>query len=596
MSAIMGSNPVSHGVPATQIKVKAEKALMDKSSQPSELETTRIQLQGLEGDARFFIRIIDKDMEKKSGDDKSLSAHRCVPLKINQEGKEKEVFVSVGSLSKRLLLTEKQITRASKEGRLEELVNKRAEYLIKNKTILEKYQLDSKDRSVKTKSGEETGMKIRNLFKITKSFHFAMENEKADAQKFFEVEHKKGEKVVPYIGIKIKGATHILTWENKEKLGEGHLGIAYKVLNVSSGAFQVLKLAHRGSELAIEFEPTALQAVDDARDKSKPRHPGIQAPPYAVINLTFGKEDDEIYVVGYLGRLYSGGDLLDKVFAGNLTVAEQVSLPAQVSLLKKLMSSLNELSVERNFSHSDIKPENIFLDLNGYPVIGDLTDAVCLTSEESKVPQKDAVIGDVVDDFSIGSMSRGYFSEDAGKMKVSVRSYAENELKSKEENLEKAKEDQENGAKASKSGDKQAAAKYFASAEHAKKAAEECQKKVNFLKRVFDNISRFQDLYGMTKTMREVLVDRSSQIKEEAKKAGNPQLLTDKAKYIDEFDNLPANKLLKEMETALITMEASIHNLVSGMEEEIDYNTKISSVREVISNFAKQWEALPLPK
>ena len=64
-----------------------------------------------------------------------------VPLKITEKGVNKEVLVSIGSLSKRLLLTEKQIQKSAKEGTLEQLIEKRVAFLSRNKEILEDAQI-----------------------------------------------------------------------------------------------------------------------------------------------------------------------------------------------------------------------------------------------------------------------------------------------------------------------------------------------------------------------------------------------------------------------------------------------------------------------
>src|SRR5437868_14821742 len=118
---------------------QADAAPMKKSTIWSRgSHTSRVKLEGLDKDARFFISTMERPVYNFV---KRIHAW-IYYVDVNIGGKKE--LVSINALAERLLLQKQEIKKAYKEGRLEQLIKKRVEDLIKNKDDLNQLERTNK--------------------------------------------------------------------------------------------------------------------------------------------------------------------------------------------------------------------------------------------------------------------------------------------------------------------------------------------------------------------------------------------------------------------------------------------------------------------
>ena len=133
-------------------------------------------------------------------------------------------------------------------------------------------------------------------------------------------------------------------------LGEGALGIAYKVFMMSTGDIAVIKEAKMESGV---YDLIAEQAIMDLRNEVKLLNSlegaeGLQKPPHRVVYVSSQKG---ALKVGYIGRLYSG----------DMKEVRPEKPEQRVDVVRQLLLGLKTLH-NKGIRHGDIKPRNIFID------------------------------------------------------------------------------------------------------------------------------------------------------------------------------------------------------------------------------------------
>lgn len=172
-------------------------------------------------------------------------------------------------------------------------------------------------------------------------------------------------------------------FEELEVLGHGSDGVVFRVLNITSGIFEALKLASDG------FDPDTVRKFHEGGEKlralsqfvdlisestnlimlnEKYPHPSIQDRPTATFDC-WGPGGTRI--TGYAGREYPG-TLLDWLRGEN----EDEDRLCACSML---INSVHHLHTVANVRHRDLKPNNVYVDLvdgNFRMMIGDWSHAL----------------------------------------------------------------------------------------------------------------------------------------------------------------------------------------------------------------------------
>lgn len=138
-----------------------------RGSKAKASEGLRHTLPGLEADPRFYIKKMD--ISKTAGGIRSVFSrmNRSINyIKLKSGSLDgNEVYININSLAKRLLLSKKEIKQAIKEGRLEQLIQDRAESFTKGN--IEKYkEIFDQYEFVKGELQSQGGLKARTLMKV----------------------------------------------------------------------------------------------------------------------------------------------------------------------------------------------------------------------------------------------------------------------------------------------------------------------------------------------------------------------------------------------------------------------------------------------
>lgn len=335
----------------------ADDALMQKGTYGSKY--SRLQLKGLDH-SKFAIRIMSK-FEQWVMKYILFSPEKIVPLHVS--GKKDPVVVNVGSLCKRLLLTEKEVREAYKGHTLEALVQKRADELAGHE-ILENYELQ-KDRSVTINKGEKSLLDLPTLLNIGKAYSNAIKGlkEPDDSVAFRIGEHR-------FNVFKIAGQQPVVVTDmHAEDIAEGQFGKVIKTLNIASHTFLAIKIAQKASDI-----PNTKREYDILMDIHKNGNlEGVQAKPIALLAKS-GQ-------MAYLGHLYYGD-------AWDWSKNEQ-TVQKRLECCQKIMQGFYNVSMKCNYWHKDIKPMNMLLTKEGNPVIADLGSAKKLSPPNVPAEEED---------------------------------------------------------------------------------------------------------------------------------------------------------------------------------------------------------------
>lgn len=337
--------------------VELTSPLFQKKKVKKYKESERLTLQGMNPrDGRFLV----KKMEIPKGEwrlTRWLRSFRWVRFKTG-EG-EKEIYVNIRSLSKRLLLEPNAITAAAaKKGGLEALVDTRTKAL---QGALEVYQ---KQFSAYKEKYPETTIEGEFLLKITLASSGLWQKMKVsneeDQKKVFDklsagilVNEKNNEYIVRADSHKV----HVIDMTKPKLIGGGGEGIVYRVRDAATNAFMSMKVTR--NPLHGEREAKQLLALQ----AKAPKHP-FQKPPTIVTKITVITGKDSSQEVGVLiGDLYKAPSLSRPDMIGYIKMMQdpENSMRYQgmcIDCLKKVWEQFNALG---EIYHGDIKPENIFI-------------------------------------------------------------------------------------------------------------------------------------------------------------------------------------------------------------------------------------------
>ena len=165
------------------------------------------------------------------------------------------------------------------------------------------------------------------------------------------------------------------SYEILEKIGEGGMGIVFKVRHRELHSIYAMKLISSGKETS---EEDIQRFRQEAQIMAKLKHPGI------VQVIDFREEGGQYYLIMELLE----GTTLDE------RIKQKISIRKGVEILKKVLEAM-QYAHSQGVIHRDIKPENIFVTASGEAKIGDfgLAKTRTLDSASQKLTKTGALIG-----------------------------------------------------------------------------------------------------------------------------------------------------------------------------------------------------------
>lgn len=234
----------------------------------------------------------------------------------------------------------------------------------------------SEDNHILLGANKETHIPLATLLKVLKEF------------KIFQESGKEGGTVLmadqkAFVAMKQNHAFSLFEWPSWSKesslqptsrkdLGSGAFGSCYAVLNIATGAFEALKNMHNNADAKETFATETLMLKHLNRFG---KHPNLQEPPHAVIDLT-NPASPVAPVYGYTIRLIEEGDLTDWLSRGKFDQKDLLAIGSQ------LLDALYEFSMVRGLRHNDIKPDNVLMDAGSIPKIADWGSAAPIIDDD----------------------------------------------------------------------------------------------------------------------------------------------------------------------------------------------------------------------
>lgn len=385
---------------------EALEPLISKKKQKNKV--LRISFRELGDDARFFIK------QMRPSD--SCSTKLCQALRyVKVQQSDRSYWLHANSLSTRLVIPLKTIRDACKKQNLEALIARHLSYMRRLKEMelqgaffpdyfkanlipqqshwKQAIELNSVEVLIETQFA-----KVNFIFQRFQEIHIKNKYENRDGLLILKDQDKSPLKAKsdPYVISQVALATifqiayenassssnfstyiendrfficqrnsHLSIYHirnNCQELGEGWTGNTIKVLDILEGEHVALKSSLNDKKVPIlqgEFEKLSTIHQRLNQKGYKEEDIPIQAVPYQVIPLS--KNGDFITEIGLLEYFYNRGDLFD--FSETKEYAA-LSFEERCAWCKRLLWGLFLLS-EADFSHSDIKNENIFISLNG---------------------------------------------------------------------------------------------------------------------------------------------------------------------------------------------------------------------------------------
>ncbi|MEK7484947.1 MAG: protein kinase, partial [Planctomycetota bacterium] len=200
----------------------------------------------------------------------------------------------------------------------------------------------------------------------------------AELEKMIEEAKQESEKKDSDIGLKkTQQDLAVLTrglekYQILEKLGQGGMGVVYKVRHLELDQFYALKLiTESSSELLERFHR-------EAKIIAKLKHPGI------IQVIDSGQAENQHYFV----MEFVEGKTLDQA------IKEGLPIRKSVLLIKKVLDALS-YAHNQKVIHRDLKPENIFITKQNEPKIGDfgLAKEFSIRSKNNKLTQSGVIMG-----------------------------------------------------------------------------------------------------------------------------------------------------------------------------------------------------------
>lgn len=297
----------------------------------------------------------------------------CVPLKISQN---ETLYISIRSLSTRLLLSEKEINEAAEKSMLAELIQDQAEIVQKRASELEKWEHAGVKGMVREKGSKRLEYFDAVLF-TARDRLFQENRANAEFVKDGTLVWKTGTKVH-----KVKP---------EEELGRGGFGVVVKVRDVATKTFHAMKVSRpyiRGqrAELRIAASNNEIAMLTYA-NSGEP----IEGIPKVILHRVWvqvpfrslSAEERQEFLIDHPGvvpsqqvierevmimELIEGKDLDTWAIDGHPSNSEKASITEQ------MLDLLETISIKKGIAHWDIKPENIKI-RNGKPVMLDFGGA-----------------------------------------------------------------------------------------------------------------------------------------------------------------------------------------------------------------------------
>jgi hypothetical protein len=225
--------------------------------------------------------------------------------------------------------------------------NPKKEILQDDEQVLKKYHLQKNGKAF-VQNGKDLEYSSLNRVEIINAMQNArnlLETDRKEAESqgiVYDLDNKT------YLMKFQQKILHVYLISAKQQLGAaGSTGTAYKVLNVSAGIFEAIKLAH-ASKQARESIKAEYEMLIEANKAGE--HTNLQQKP--TIDFEFQLEDEEWY--GMTGPLYQG----------NLSewIQRKRSMTERIKCCQQLMQGAYELWEKRKIQHFDLKPGNIFVD------------------------------------------------------------------------------------------------------------------------------------------------------------------------------------------------------------------------------------------
>jgi hypothetical protein len=235
-----------------------------------------------------------------------------------------------------------------KESPKEELSKKtsKEEYIDQ---VVKKYFRQPQNRlfALEYQTPVDTGLTVDKIRKIiNKVFELDQKELQSSGVHFIESESE-------YLGKTIESVLHVYKISSMTRIGhEGSTGVVYKVLNVTAGIFEALKLTRNADERtwdSLKYEFEMLREVNLFGP-----HPGIQKPASGTFDLVLKNQKP---FRAMIGPLYENS--LNAWYKNS-----SLKNSERIDCCRQLMESAIELW-DRGIVHCDIKPLNIFVSYDG---------------------------------------------------------------------------------------------------------------------------------------------------------------------------------------------------------------------------------------
>lgn len=299
-----------------------------------------VQLKGL-NDPRFAIKTT-----KPSGwgSNKDL-----ISLTVGDQ----QVYVNAKELAVRLHLKLEDVKDHANKGTLNKLITQKQVQIKSLDKIISNYErILNKSRGFKGKGKLTPAVLMKVIRTAVENDNLKPESQKGRGMLIAGEDYLKGKKIIAgFKGDKL----YLANIAKQKKLGSGAFGEAFAVQSMASGHDKVIKYAldqEAAESLHIEIE------LLEKLHKNYPGGgyvPGLQKPPFSVVSFTeSGEQKTGLFETRY--------DSLTDGLATNLIIFADVR--KRVSGFQQMLEGLDYLHTKHNFVHRDIKPGNVFFQVN----------------------------------------------------------------------------------------------------------------------------------------------------------------------------------------------------------------------------------------
>lgn len=381
---------------------------------------SRLQLKGFLKDSHFFIKttqILNNECFIIRWTKLLYAYFYCVKLEINGN----QILLNINSLAKRLLLTKKEITSSAKNGTLHELIESRAELSFDSRIIREQLQASytnsSTNHLIGKKMQQETDLSPETLASIADDLsEFFREKgcleELKNGGLWFEVDGKGFLASINHKKI------HIIHYQKSEPIGKGATSSIFKILNVTTGKFEVLKIINKVDKDKEDALYREISILNEIKSNSNHRI-YFQPPPTCKFDV---QSLDGSSIMGYAGKLFDKGDL--KKWLDN----EHTPLE-RLNCCKHVIKGIDILYKDHQILHMDIKPDNIVTSKKGnFKLIDfgeayklDQVDNYYLKEEEQPLPAGTPLFLSQADLINLKKLHQKFHEKNANKKVISKR-------------------------------------------------------------------------------------------------------------------------------------------------------------------------------